>query len=228
MNFCHCILMCKSLNIIDNYIEWKYLINYRQTFSFACVDISLYFIDMIYIEFKLSLWNKVPAAAVTFDLFEIQQNTKHKCTYMKPMHAVALCALGQVSFKEEWCSPLSPWISVVLGLISPGGMSPWGVQYDDVMTWKHVPHHWPFVRGIHWSLVDSPHKGPVMGNFDVFFDVALNKLLNKQLNCQWFEIPWHHFSEYGQASHHGRFKWHRAPIWDVDPTKFESSQLGTV
>ena len=23
-------------------------------------------------------------------------------------------------------------------------------------------HYWPFVRGIHQSLVDSPHKGPVM------------------------------------------------------------------
>ena len=25
-----------------------------------------------------------------------------------------------------------------------------------------VLHYWPFVRGIHQSLVDSPHKGPVM------------------------------------------------------------------
>ena len=24
-----------------------------------------------------------------------------------------------------------------------------------------VPHYWAFVRGIHWSPVDSPHKGPV-------------------------------------------------------------------
>ena len=23
-------------------------------------------------------------------------------------------------------------------------------------------HYWPFVRGIHWGPVDSPHKGPVM------------------------------------------------------------------
>ena len=25
-----------------------------------------------------------------------------------------------------------------------------------------APHYWPFVRGIHWWPVDSPHKGPVM------------------------------------------------------------------
>ena len=25
-----------------------------------------------------------------------------------------------------------------------------------------APHHWPLVRGIHWRLVDSPHKGRVI------------------------------------------------------------------
>ena len=29
----------------------------------------------------------------------------------------------------------------------------------DVIKWKHFPRYWPFVRGIHLSLVDSPHKG---------------------------------------------------------------------
>ena len=32
---------------------------------------------------------------------------------------------------------------------------------DDVMTWKRFRRCWPFVRGIHRSPVDSPHKGPV-------------------------------------------------------------------
>ena len=31
---------------------------------------------------------------------------------------------------------------------------------DDVIKWKHFPRHWPFVRGIHRSPVNSPHKGP--------------------------------------------------------------------
>ena len=30
---------------------------------------------------------------------------------------------------------------------------------DDVIKWKHFPRYWPFVRGIHQSLVNSPHKG---------------------------------------------------------------------
>ena len=29
----------------------------------------------------------------------------------------------------------------------------------DVIKWKHIPHYWPFVRGIHRSPVNSPHKG---------------------------------------------------------------------
>ena len=41
-------------------------------------------------------------------------------------------------------------------------------------------NYWPFVRGIHQSLADSPRKGPVMQRFDVSFVVNLNKLLNKQ------------------------------------------------
>ena len=31
--------------------------------------------------------------------------------------------------------------------------------HDDVIKWKHFPRYWPFVRGIHWSPVNSPHKG---------------------------------------------------------------------
>ena len=31
--------------------------------------------------------------------------------------------------------------------------------HDDVIKWKHFPHYWPFVWGIHRSPVDSPHKG---------------------------------------------------------------------
>ena len=30
---------------------------------------------------------------------------------------------------------------------------------DDVIKWEHFPCYWPFVRGIHWSPENSPHKG---------------------------------------------------------------------
>ena len=35
--------------------------------------------------------------------------------------------------------------------------------HDDVIKWKHIPRHWSFVRGIHRSPVNSPHKGQCRG-----------------------------------------------------------------
>ena len=35
--------------------------------------------------------------------------------------------------------------------------------HDDVIKWKHFPRHWPFLRGIHRSPVDSSHKGQWRG-----------------------------------------------------------------
>ena len=36
-------------------------------------------------------------------------------------------------------------------------------RHKDVITWKHFPRYWPFVRGIHRSPVNSPHKGQWRG-----------------------------------------------------------------
>ena len=32
-------------------------------------------------------------------------------------------------------------------------------SHEDVIKRKHFPHYWPFVRGIHRSSVNSPHRG---------------------------------------------------------------------
>ena len=36
-------------------------------------------------------------------------------------------------------------------------------RHDDVIKWKHFPRYWPFVRGIHRSMVNSLHKGQWRG-----------------------------------------------------------------
>ena len=43
------------------------------------------------------------------------------------------------------------------------GLSCFPHQHDDVIKWKHSPRYWPFVRGIHRSPVNSPHKGQWRG-----------------------------------------------------------------
>ena len=37
------------------------------------------------------------------------------------------------------------------------------MRHDDVIKWKHFPRNWLFVRGIHQSPVNSPHKGQWRG-----------------------------------------------------------------
>ena len=36
-------------------------------------------------------------------------------------------------------------------------------DHDDVVKWKYFPRYWSFVRGIHRSPVNSPHKGQWRG-----------------------------------------------------------------
>ena len=41
---------------------------------------------------------------------------------------------------------------------------PWMVAYhDDVIKWKYFAHYWPFMRGIHRSPVNFPHRGQWRG-----------------------------------------------------------------
>ena len=47
--------------------------------------------------------------------------------------------------------------------------------------WRRI-HRWP---------MNSPHQGPVTQNFDVSYDLRLNKRLCKQSKRQWFDTPSH-------------------------------------
>ena len=74
-------------------------------------------------------------------------------------------------------------------------MQRWNLFQDDFIKRKHYPRYWPFVRRIHRSRANSPHKErPVTWSFDVFFDLCLNKQLNTQSWGLWFEIPSHPLS----------------------------------
>ena len=70
------------------------------------------------------------------------------------------------------------------------------IDHDDVINWKHFPHHWPFVREIHRSPVNSPHKGQWRGAFMFSLICALNRRLSKQSWGWWFETSscslWRH------------------------------------
>ena len=46
------------------------------------------------------------------------------------------------------------------------------LSYDDFIKWKHFSRYWPFVRGIHRSPVNSPHKGQWRGALMFFLICA--------------------------------------------------------
>ena len=61
--------------------------------------------------------------------------------------------------------------------------------HDDVIKWRHFPRYWPFVRGIHRSPVNSPHKGKRRGAL-MFY-----------LICVWIN-GWVNNPEVGDLIHH--------------------------
>ena len=52
--------------------------------------------------------------------------------------------------------------------------------HDDVIKWKHFPRNWSFVRGIHRSPVNSPHKGQWRGALFFFICVWINDWVNNR------------------------------------------------
>ena len=60
-------------------------------------------------------------------------------------------------------------------------------SHNDVIKWKHPPRYWPFVRGIHRSPVNSPHKGQWRGAFMLSLNCAwINRWVKKSWGW-WFE-----------------------------------------
>ena len=54
-------------------------------------------------------------------------------------------------------TPREQWVNEVRIIIAVA-------MHDDVIKWKHFPRYWPFVRGIHRSPANSPHKGQWRGS----------------------------------------------------------------
>ena len=76
---------------------------------------------------------------------------------LDPMYIMYLTPGSDNEGTDKWLHALYLW---------PGDTHPSlyfnSAFHDDVIKWKQFPRHWPFVRGIHLSPVDSPNKGPVM------------------------------------------------------------------
>ena len=96
----------------------------------------------------------------------------------------------------KWC--IVGYLSNALWDLRDGSIRMKPPLHDDVIKWKHFPRYWPFVRGIHGSPVNSPHKGQWRGAL-MFSLMCLNKRLSKQWWDWWFETPpsplWRHCND---------------------------------
>ena len=59
-------------------------------------------------------------------------------------------------------------------------MSKHYASLDDVIKWKHFPRYWPFVWGIHQSLINSPHNGQWRGALMFFICAWTNSWVNNR------------------------------------------------
>ena len=79
-------------------------------------------------------------------------------------------------------------------------------NHDDIMTWKHFPHYWPFVWGIHqscwshslgkWAVIHEVYIYLALGHCDlIYFAVALHMSVSQFLlllpfRCRCWQTRW--------------------------------------
>ena len=101
--------------------------------------------------------------------------------------------------RRESCEFGASYIRSLRVYVSDEGHPCLLLDHDDVIKWKHFARNWPFVRGIHRSPVNSPHKGQWRGDLVFSLICALNKRLSTQSWGWWFETPshslWRHCNE---------------------------------
>ena len=66
----------------------------------------------------------------------------------------------------------------------------WYTDHDYVIKWKHFLRYWPFVRGIHRSPVNSPHKGQWRGA--LIFSLICAWIYGWVNNCKAGDLRRHH------------------------------------
>ena len=71
-----------------------------------------------------------------------------------------MVSLGHSELNQSLIMMEMYWVPVMYSKTGPHEVFSWvSERHDDVIKWKYFPRYWPFVRGIHRSPVNSPHKG---------------------------------------------------------------------
>ena len=92
---------------------------------------------------------------------------------------------GDYAFNVTTTFPKSQWVNSecceasITNVTNLWLLNSYSAPHDDVIKWKHFPRCWPFVRGIHRSPVNSPHKGQWRGSLIFYLICAW---INGQIN----------------------------------------------
>ena len=74
-------------------------------------------------------------------------------------------------------------------------------SHDDVIKWNNFPRYWPFVRGIHRSPVNSPHKGQWRGALTFSLICPWTNGWVKKSRRWWSETPLRSLWRHCNATH---------------------------
>ena len=121
---------------------------------------------------------------------------KEKCIYnycfvLYHIYSILLWALECILSQSKCTNVISSDLSTSGNFLNTIFTLPWlmleeNTEHDDVIIWKHFPRYWPFVREIHRSPVNSPHKRQWRGP-SMFSLICLIKRLSKHSRGWWFE-----------------------------------------
>ena len=102
-------------------------------------------------------WNEIP-----IDLF---QRLHLRPTVMRKIYSMGYFIQCGIDFNTDHrslrvyiCCRLGYFAYLQAATCKQNGHSPPEVSHNDGIKWKHFPRYWSFVRGIHRSPVNSPHK----------------------------------------------------------------------
>ena len=119
------------------------------------------------IQFILTKWHSPPFGTHFVDVHDLSPRAftvvikylSHMASYHVASHFISFIGLLYPIGSPGHINTLSPTLCPRHFQTSASCIS----THDDVIKWKHFPRYWPFVRGIHRSPVNSPHKGQWRG-----------------------------------------------------------------
>ena len=192
---------------------YRLLISYLQNYAVVDISIYLHIYDIRPLKYLSALYSfNIFRAEVIMYLFHSTLQRRHRndmatqiidnCCILNSLFGLTAKAISKISSTNSLSlssqSSSDHWFLHTMG--HWGGkrlnvtMSSW--YNDDVIKWKYSPPYLPFVRGIHRSPVNSPHKGQWRGALMFFFDRRLIKQFSLQRRGWWFVTPsrplWRH------------------------------------